>query len=287
MWVLETGCWGISESGDRDLWDPRASKSAQNTDHPIQLKYADGNAVKGDLYGDNVTIAGFTADPQFFVSAIWFIGPYEWDADGLLGLAFASVSDFGAYPLLASLIAQNRLMNPKFSLKLSSSGAELYVGGANNMLYRGDITYTHVTHVGFWQVSIDDVRVNGNIILENVPAIIDSGANFIYGDSNRVAELYRPIGGTFLEHKGLGIYHLPCDSFPLARVSFTFGGRSFEIPPEVLRSGPIDEGSPDCFSAIVAQPWPPDHWVIGMPFLQSVYSVFDYTTLQVGFAELA
>jgi len=229
---------------------------------PFKLEYGDGTTVQGDRYADNVTIAGFTADPQTFGSAIWYTSPRDWNADG-------------------------RLIHPKFSLKLSSSGAEMYLGGANSMLYKGDITYTHVTEPGFWQVSMEDVRVNGDKILTNVPAIFDTGASFIYGDWNRVSELYRHIGGTLTVYKGFGYYYLPCDSFPT--MSLTFGGRSFEIPPEVLRLLPLEKGSPNCFSAICAGPASTKFWIIGMAFLQGVYSVFDYTTSssQVGFANLA
>jgi hypothetical protein len=44
---------------------------------------------------------------------------------------------------------------------------------------------------------------------------------------------------------------IPCDSFPT--LSLTFSGKAFEIPPEVLRLKPLKEGSPNCFSALVAE----------------------------------
>jgi len=134
---------------------------------------------------------------------------------------------------------------------------------------------------------MDDVRVDGKRILENVPVIFDTGANYIYGDRNRVAELYKRLDGTLYEHKGFGFYYLPCDSFPT--LSLTFGGRSFEILPEVLNSGPIVPGSLNCFGNIVTEGSPIEYWTIGILFLQGVYSVFDFSTNseQVGFAELA
>jgi cathepsin D len=142
-------------------------------------------------------------------------------------LAYTSVSEFGASPLFRSLAGQGRLFNPTFSLKLSPSGAEMYIGGANSQLYNGDITYTRVTvpvsqngrsewmllilafvYVqGYWQVSMDDVRVNGDKFFENQPAIFDTGANFICGDWDQVAELYKHLGGTLLVHAGFGLYH--------------------------------------------------------------------------------
>jgi cathepsin D len=117
---------------------------------------------------------------------------------------------------------------------------------------------------------MDDVRVNGNKIFANVPAMLDSGSNLIYGDGERVSELYRRLGGTLKKYKGINFYYcefrfrsvpcfyrqpaVPCDSFPT--VSFTFSGKTFAIPPGVLRLHPIEEGSSNCFSAIVADTSP-------------------------------
>jgi cathepsin D len=35
--------------------------------------------------------------------------------------------------------------SPVFSFKLSSSGSELYLGGTNNKLYTGDLTWVSLT----------------------------------------------------------------------------------------------------------------------------------------------
>jgi len=169
----------------------------------------------------------------------------------------------------------------------------MYVGGANGMLYNGAITYTPVTHPGLWQVSMDDLRVNDEKILVNTPVIFDTGSGFIFGDWERVSALYGRLGGTLKIQKGFGYYHLPCNSFPTLGVSLTFGGRSFQIPPEDLKLQPVAEGSLNCFSAIVALPshQAVAHWIIGMTFLKGVYSVFDYGLYtgppKVGFAVLA
>jgi hypothetical protein len=57
MWVLQTGCSGIS--GDRDLWDPDSSVSARKQSQSFELTYTNGPKVQGDRYTDNVTIAEF------------------------------------------------------------------------------------------------------------------------------------------------------------------------------------------------------------------------------------
>jgi hypothetical protein len=54
---------------------------------------------------------------------------------------------------------------------------------------------------------MDDVRVNGKKILENVPVIFDTGASYIIGDWERISKLYDRLGGTLMEHEGFGYYH--------------------------------------------------------------------------------
>jgi len=54
-------------------------------------------------------------------------------------------------------------------------------------------------------------------------------------------------------YEGFGFYYLPCSSFPKLKLGFTFGGRSFEIPPNVFMLGPIEDNSPYCLGSIVAE----------------------------------
>jgi cathepsin D len=70
----------------------------------------------------------------------------NYQADGLLGLAFQSMSVFGAPPVFQTLIAENVLDNSTFALKLNTSvDSEIFLGGANRDLYTGDITWISLT----------------------------------------------------------------------------------------------------------------------------------------------
>jgi cathepsin D len=70
----------------------------------------------------------------------------QYPAGGVVGLAFPSISKLDAPPLFSSLLRNRQKFNPIFSFKLSSSEAEMWVGGTNRLLYDGDITYTPVTN---------------------------------------------------------------------------------------------------------------------------------------------
>ena len=65
--------------------------------------------------------------------------------DGLMGMAFQSISSYNGMPVFENIVSQGQADEPVFSFKLASSGSEVYLGGANPALYTGDFTYTPVT----------------------------------------------------------------------------------------------------------------------------------------------
>jgi len=147
-----------------------------------------------------------------------------------------------------------------------------------------------VTRPGYWQIRMDKIQANGRTMMSGLDVIIDTGANYIYGDKINVYRLNKALGGKPVP-PNYSYYSLPCHANPEPSVTFTFGGRPFSLPIETLRLEPISEGSPDCLSAIMPRA-AYSFWSIGSPFLQGVYTVFDHgtgpqPTPRVGFAELA
>ena len=65
--------------------------------------------------------------------------------DGLVGMAYQSISDYNSPPLFQTLVAQGRVA-PQFAFKLAETGSELYLGGTNPELYNGSFTYVPVTN---------------------------------------------------------------------------------------------------------------------------------------------
>jgi len=201
--------------------------------------------------------------------------------DGMLGLAFKSLSSYPARPFFETLVDEGKVAEPVFSVKLTSDGGELYLGGTNRDLYEGEITYTPVTVMGYWQVNIQKIRGDRKTRLRDVAAVIDTGAALIVGDSLQVANLHLSLGGKWV---GRGYYSFPCKNFPT--ISFYFGGdKAFQIPASILNQGPVEIDSPDCFSGIVGRA-NRRFWTLGAVFLQSVYTVLDFRNQRVGFADL-
>ncbi|KAG9310434.1 Asp-domain-containing protein [Chiua virens] len=271
------------------IWDPTSSSTAQDLSKTFSLSYGDGSTVSGEQYTDTVSIASFTATTQTLGSAKTYSTGFQssqFPADGLMGMAFQSISEYNASPVFQSLVSEGQVTDSSFSFKLSSSGAELYIGGSNSDLYTGSFTYVPVTQQGYWQVTMDNVQSNGQTPLSNVDAIIDTGTTLIVGTTSDVSTLYSAIGGTAAPSSvGQGFYTFPCSSFPT--IDLTFGGNSFPIAASALNLGPVSSGSSDCVSGLVGQDIGSSFWIVGDVFLQGIYTVFDYGNSQVGFAQLA
>lgn len=66
-------------------------------------------------------------------------------SDGLMGLAFPSLSAYGASPFFNTLISNGAVDAGVFSFYLASSGSELFLGGSDSSKYSGSITWNSVT----------------------------------------------------------------------------------------------------------------------------------------------
>jgi len=66
--------------------------------------------------------------------------------DGMMGLAFQSVSVFGAPSPVENLISEGVLTCPMFGTKLAHTGSELFLGGVNPNLFQGKITWVPLSN---------------------------------------------------------------------------------------------------------------------------------------------
>lgn len=282
--VLPSSDCGSTCSG-HTLYNPGASSTSVDLGKNFVLSYGDGSSVPGEQYTDTVSIAGYTAVNQTLGAATQYSSSLEssnFPADGLMGMAFESLSVYGANPVIQTLIDNNVISDPVFAFKLASSGSELRIGGINSALYSGSLTYTPVTQQGFWQISGDAISANGNTALSSFSAVIDTGTTLIIGDLDTVGQFYSTLNATDL---GNGFYTLGCDSMP--SVSITIGGTAFPLSATTFNLGTYPTGSSQCVGAIAATGSLGNTLILGDTFLRNVYAVFDMGQSRVGFANLA
>lgn len=104
-----------------------------------------------------------------------------------MGMGFKTISHYGADPVFQSLVAQGQTTESAFAFKLASEGSELFLGGTNSNLFTGAFTYTPVTTQGYWQVNLESLTVNNEVVLSSVAAIIDTGTTLVIITTERAA----------------------------------------------------------------------------------------------------
>ena len=299
--VCTTSCEG------HHAYQPAKSSTARSMPGTFSSAFGDSSKVAGMKYSDTVGIAGLTVSSLFLYpflniflihslqapeQVIGTASSYStgfaanrFAADGLLGMAFSSIAETRANPVFQTLVAHNQTTSGAFAFKLAENDSELTLGGVNSALYKGEFAWTNVTKEAYWQVELEAMAVNNITSSLGHAAIIDTGTTLLIADGDTVARTYASVPGArpAPEVAGPGFYVFPCDSTP--SVSLSFGGRAFEISKETFNLGPIFDGSKECVGGLVAQDSP--FWIVGDIFLREVYTVFNYDTKQVGFADLA
>jgi cathepsin D len=155
-------------------YNPAASSTSVALGQTFRNEYGDGAVASGPLYNDTVSIVGLVATRQTFGAASEFSEQFLRDEDGIMGLAFRSLSEYNANPVFQNLVDQGQTTSPIFAMKLTTGDSELTLGGQNSALYTGPITWVQVTNQEYWEVSFDSLQIAGQVLVSHTPCIIDS-----------------------------------------------------------------------------------------------------------------
>lgn len=298
LWVPSKKCYSIA------CWIHKTYNSAQSSSYkadgtPLAIQYGSGS-MEGFLSNDELSLAGLSVKNQTFGEATKLPGLTFAMAkfDGLLGMGFDTIAvDHPATPF-KNMIDQNLVKEPVFSFYLNrdqqkSPGGEIIFGGVDPEHYTGEITYTPVTSVGYWQFKMDGVSMNSNEGEANVlkvcengcQAIADTGTSLIAGPKEEVKLLNEKIGAIPLPG---GEWIVPsCDLVAKMPVlTFTIAGKEFSLKPEQYILKISQGGKSTCISGLLGMDIP-NHplWILGDVFIGPYYTVFDYGNKRVGFAQ--
>ncbi|CAE6402266.1 hypothetical protein ACGC1H_000207 [Rhizoctonia solani] len=296
------------DTGSADLWIPSASCQSEGcrnknvytssssstakevtTSQKFSISYGDGSTASGPVYTDTVSAGGLSVTNQSFSAVTSESSSFSQDpSDGIMGLAFSSISSIGAPTFIENLASQGTISSSAFSMYLASNNSQLYLGGTNSSLYTGDITYTDLQSKTYW-------LTNGSSSVDGAEAysgsmIIDSGTTLIVGEERSVKAWWEKV--KYATHcpsficGASGYYMFPCNSPP--NVTFGFGGASYNVNSDYFNLGAVDRFGEVCVGGIVGSSGVPDNaWIVGDVFMRNVYTVFDEANSRVGFANLA
>lgn len=284
------------DTGSADLMLPGAECSTcdghTSYDHTMSSTSKDMNvtfnaqdAASGEVYSDNVSLMGLKATGQPIAVASSYSSSYNvqnFPADGVLGLAFDTISSFKGSSVFSTLVSQGQVTQRQFGVRLADP-AELTIGGADASAYSGDLTYVPVTNKGFWQIKVDSLSVGSASasVASTFDAVVDTATQLILGPADAVAAAYEAVDGA--KDNSDGTYTVPCNASFATTIAL--GGKTFTLSSDTLV---LHQENNTCVGALATDgDATRSHWVLGDAFLRNVYTVFDFGKARVGFAELA
>ncbi|EFN72332.1 Lysosomal aspartic protease [Camponotus floridanus] len=156
------------------------------------------------------------------------------------------------------MIEQGLVSSPIFSVYLNRdvsdeiNGGVLILGGSDPAFYEGNLTYIPVTRKGYWQFTIDKIKIDYiNLCIESCQAIADTGTPWIIG----------PISD-------------------ISRINDLIGVSS----DDVYDTYKLKDGTKFCISTFVGCHILGINWILGEPFIGRFYTEFDMKNDRVGFA---
>ncbi|KAH9924688.1 acid protease [Epithele typhae] len=274
LWVPSSSCTS-STCKKKDTYKSSSSSTSSKKSGTFEIEYGDGSTVSGPIYTDTVKVAGVTAKSQYLSAVTTLSSSFSSDPiDGILGLAFSSISNLGENPFFNTAVDQGTVDSGVFGFYLASTGSELYLGGTNSDLYSGSLEFHDVDNSqGFWQIPGAEISAGSKTPVSGFDTIIDSGTTLMYGPPSAVKTFYKAISGSAVVDSSQGEYSYPCGSLPT--VAFSWGGQQWEVTEDNFNLGETESGSGECV------------WLLGDAFMKNVYTAFSFDDTAVGFAELA
>ncbi|KAM4687229.1 pepsin A-like [Rhinophrynus dorsalis] len=278
LWVPSVSC--TSEAcTNHNLFNPQKSSTYQSTSETLSIQYGTGS-MTGVLGYDTVLVAGISDTHQMIglseTEASFF---YSMPFDGILGLAYPSISSSSQTPVFDNLWSLGLLPAELFSVYLSSdedSGSVVIFGGTDTSYYTGSLHYIPVSSEGYWQISMTSVSLGGSVVAcsSGCQAIVDTGTSLLVGPSTAISTILADIGAT---ENSNGEYVVDCSSISsLPDIIFTIDGVQYPIPPSAY----INQST--CTSNFQSSSM--SFWILGDVFIRQYYVVFDRANNQVGLA---
>jgi len=295
----------IFDTGSSNLWIP--SKDCTNCgrfkpayDHDkspnyvangskFNIQYGSG-PVSGFFSQDSVTLGDKTVSNVLFAEVTdvkglglaYKIGKF----DGILGLAFDTIS-INQVPVVFDLMIQQGLVEePVFTFYLTSDGTdgEMDLGGIDTAHYTGEINYIPLIDTTYWSCKLDGIRFQGTSekLTTVGKAILDTGTSLLAGPKRDIKALAQKLGAS--ELAGTGEYTIDCGKTKsLPTISITLGGIDYNLDG----SDYIIDNQGTCLLGFVGINIPPPAgplWILGDVFIRKYFTVFDYGNLRLGFA---
>ncbi|XP_028652959.1 pepsin A-like [Erpetoichthys calabaricus] len=282
LWVPSIYCKSIA-CANHTKFNPAQSSTFRSTSQDISIEYGTG-AMSGILGYDTVTIGSIVDTNQMFGLSEDEPGStfYYAEFDGILGLAYPSISASDATPVFDNMMNKGLITQDLFSFYLSrnsETGSIVTFGGIDPAYYTGNIQWIPVTSEDYWQITVQTIKINGKVVAceSGCAAIVDTGTSALVGDPSSINNIMSLVG---IHMDQNGQYSVNCNNIgSMPDVTFVINGAEFPLPASAY----ITQTSFDCTSGF--DPTGDDGWILGDVFIREWYTIFDRANNMVGLAK--
>ncbi|CAH8544014.1 unnamed protein product [Schistosoma curassoni] len=257
----------------------------------FSIRYGTGS-LSGFLSIDSLQLASLSVKRQTFGEAtkqpglVFVMAKF----DGILGMAYPSISVDGVTPVFVNMIQQGIVESPVFSFYLSRNisavlGGELMIGGIDDKYYTGEINYVDLIEQSYWLFKMDKLTTSDMTVCpDGCLAIADTGTSMIAGPTDEIQKINARLGATRLPG---GIYTVSCGNINnLPTIDFVINGKPMTLEPTDYLVKVSKMGSEICLSGFIGLDLPKRKlWILGDIFIGKFYTVFDMGRNRVGFAK--
>lgn len=289
LWVPSQDCSSLA-CFLHAKYDHDSSSSYKANGSEFLIAYGSGS-LEGYVSQDTVSLGDLVIPKQDFAEATnepglaFAFGKF----DGILGLAYNTISVNKIIPPIYNAIDQGLLDAPQFAFALGDTnkdeedGGVATFGGYDETAFTGKITWLPVRRKAYWEVSFDGIGLGDEYApLISTGAAIDTGTSLITLPSSLAEIINAKIGAT---KSWSGQYQVECDTRDsLPDLTLTFSGYNFTLTPYDYT---LEVGG-SCISAFTPMDFPApigDLAIIGDAFLRRYYSIYDLKKNAVGLAK--
>ncbi|CAD6887053.1 unnamed protein product [Tilletia controversa] len=293
-----------SVNGQRKLYSMANSSTYQPTPSKksFELYYSQGG-VRGVMVRENLAFGadlfgngGIKIQSQTLGLARELSADFATDStDGVLGLGFRALTAAGERTILQNLFAQNIVKSKIVSFYLgrkrsaTQDRSEMRIGDTNQALFQGDIHYVPVTKKAYWSFNFGRFTVSGASKKKGVAGgkdglegVVDTGTSYIALPFGSATDFWSAVPGA----QSVGAYNYwvyPCSNKLAVEFSLP-DGTVFKLDPADLNAGKAYTGSTNCIGTVFSADTG-NRAIFGASLLKSVYTVLDWGSNQIGFAQ--
>ena len=207
FWLLVLARWAatVLTASQFYRYQPSKSSTYQPNGTKYNIRYGSG-PVSGFLSEDSVSVGGLVVKHQTFaeVTNVKGLGPAfaVGQFDGILGMAFQSISVDDITPPFQNMLAQGLINEAVFAFYLSNEAApplpplikgELIIGGIDRKHYTGELHYVNLTSETYWETQADKLVI-GDYTSTTKKVVLDTGTSILAGPTEEVKRIAKMVG---------------------------------------------------------------------------------------------